>query len=335
MAKESEFGALVVQTGKFLREKYIRDRDFVPRGVRGYRATNYAGLVNKLDGLKDGMMIVVARSNVGKTTFALSLAVDVMTTYLCENEDAPPSVIIYTLDDNRDETTDCLISCLTGLPRDTVDRSRQGDADKEELISKAYDTVIDLVNNGYLDIVCLDDIQTWSNLIADIERQYERNPRLIVFIDGISQIEYDKKTKRLESNENKSIEMKQLANRLRIPIIITQEPPKTGCPIRPGKDDIAETRRWGFDAKVVIGLSDLDNQVREEIAKSEGMAKIYPEIVISVEKNKWSSFKSFFFARLITSRVKIDMIPFSGEMLARKLDFEYGSRPRKGSNTNG
>lgn len=324
---DSDFGARAVRFADDLRKKYLSDKDYVPRGVRGYRATEYAQLVDKLDGLKSGMMIIVARSNVGKTTFAISLAMDVLKTYI--GEDIRPSIVLYTLDDNKDETIPCLVSCLSGISRNVVDRSRGGDNDKEQVIEKTYETLIMLAEAGLLDVLELDDIGTWSNLISDIERQHERNPNLIVFIDGISQIEYDKKTQRLESNENKSIELKQLANRLNIPIVITQEPPKT-CPIRPGKDDIAETRRWGFDAKVVIGLSDVDHQVRDEIAKSCGLAKIFPEIVLSVEKNKWSSFKSFFFGRLITSKGRIEILPFDKGMLARKLDFEYNRVPGKG-----
>lgn len=332
MATESEFGAKTVNLAHELREKYQRDRNYVPRGIRGYKANNYSSLVNKLDGLKTGMMIVVARSNVGKTTFALSLAMDVLTSYLGE-ADEMPLVVIYTLDDNKDEIITCLVSYLSGYTRLEVDRSRQGDGDKEEVIAQTYETLAQLSQSGYLDILCFDDILTWGNLVADIQRQYERNHRLIVFIDGISQVEYDKKTKRLESNENKSIELKQLSNRLNIPIIITHETPKM-CPVRPTKEDIAETRRWGYDAKVVIGLSDIDNKVRDEIAKSEGNTYIFPEIVISVEKNKWSAFKSFFFGRLISSRCKIEMLPFDPEKLRRKVDFEFGRAPREGKGKN-
>lgn len=322
---ESKFGVKKIDTAKWLQEKYLRDKQYVPDGtVRGLSCKNYRAITDKLDGIKDGMMIIVAKSNIGKTTLCLSMAVDITDEY-AGREDAP-RVVIYTFDDNMDTITEALISSLVGMTRSTVDRSRRGDTYKEEVIKTGYDVLITAAKDHKFEMISIDEIDTWGALISDIYRQHSINNNCVLFIDGISQIEYDKDTKRLEKNEAKSIELKKIANELKIPIVITQEPPKM-CPIRPTKEDIAETRRWGFDAKVVIAMSDVDDVARD--LSAETGETVYPEIVISVEKNKWSGFKGYFFGRLLTNKSKIELLGYTRELKERKRNYELGKKPKE------
>lgn len=322
---ESNFGAKKINTAADLRDKYLRDKDYVPTGsVRGLSCNQYRQITDKLDGLKDGMMIIIAKSNIGKTTLCLSMAVDLLSGYV--GRDDAPRVVVYTFDDNKETVIEILVSSLSDMTRNTVDRSRHGDDYKEQVIKKSYDILAAFADNDQFEIVSEEEIATWGDFMADIYRQHNINNKCILFIDGISQLEYDKDTKRLEKNEAKSIDLKKIANELKIPIVITQEPPKL-CPVRPTKEDIAETRRWGFDAKVVLAMSDVDDLCREQSAESG--ETVFPEIVVSVEKNKWSSFKGYFFGRLLTNTSKIGLLPHTPEMKKRKIDYELGKKPKE------
>jgi hypothetical protein len=260
------------------------------------------------------------------------MAMDILNKYFEDgSKKEVPKILIYSFDDSKDEVTDALVSFRAGMARWIVDRERYSD-DYEQRVKNAYEELKLLVRGNFLELADLEDIPTWRKLMTDIYEQHQAHKNIVVFIDGISQVEYEGEDKRLERNESKSTEMKKLTNLLQIPVLITQEPPKD-CPVRPTKDHIAETRRWSLDAKLVICLSELDGKVKEEQSRSDSI--IYPEVVMSIEKNKWSPFKGFFFTQLDVTHLRFKQMDLKTmldadrtALLKRKISYELGATKR-------
>ena len=296
--------------------------------ILGYGGIRYKPLIDDLDGIQEGITIVLAQSNVGKTTMLLSMAIDIVENH-CKDA-KPPRVAIYTFDDPLKKCFRNLISCITQIPRKIISRKRVT-PEKEEQVKAGKDALEGLMNAGIVDILCRKNIETWGNFVANVEKQYQINPKLIVVIDGISQIEYDKATKRLESNEAKSSDLKALAARLNIPILLSQEVPK-GNIVRPTKEDVAETRRWCYDADVIICLSNLDNKTRDESVRLN--QKLHQEVVVSIEKSKTGS-TLFHFGLLRNDIYQIEFIKSTPELLIRKNNYEKGIKWELGKDYSG
>lgn len=279
----------------FLQEKYKRDSEKDLYGkLKGYSLWHYKDLSAAIDGWQYGMHCIVARSNVGKTSLLLSLACDLL---LCPQNEV--SIVIYTLDDNKEEAINYVLSFLCDLPRNIVDRKRYKPED-EQIVKMGYEKLEMLSKDGRLDILDFSEVSKWSDILSDIRRRKQESPNLCVFIDGFSHAEYSEIPERKAWNAQKSLDLKQLAAELLIPITITCEVPKSAT-YRPKKEDIMESVRFSFDCRLCLCLSAINNE-----AYKTGS---FPTIVIEFDKNKLSSFKGSLFALFKSSRSRFEILP--------------------------
>lgn len=173
--------------------------------------TRYASLDYKLGGglVKTGLYVIGARPGMGKTTVALNLA-----TYIAH---AGKRVLFVSLEMDKTQITTKRVAMWTGISFTALYNGRISDADAERL-GPALDRIgqlpLDVIDEGVGDVA---DLSAFLQLRKDYD---------VVFVDylGIlSPAEEDLQKPRYEQITNISADLKKLAKRLHIPIVVLSQ----------------------------------------------------------------------------------------------------------------
>ena len=276
----------------FLDKKYENDKKRIATGgIRGYKLNTYHSIAKKLHGIQEGIMSIIAKSNIGKTAFETSLGLDLIES----NPDL--SVAFYTFDDSKDKIIDNLISNMTSISKAKVNCNWNRTQEQDAAIREAYNILKMYSDDGRLDIKEFNEIKHIDDLLVDVREKHSWNPNLVVIIDGIALLGTSEKNI-IESENHKSMEFKHICNELKIPIILTLELPKNAFH-RPTRDDGKNSGRYAYDAQVVLCISEVDEKHKEQ--------NIEPALLMDFDKNKFGS-KFTEYALLVGEYARYDMI---------------------------
>lgn len=287
----------LTNTKIFLDEYFSTTSQFEPiKGCIGYSLDRYSLISEKINGIQSGMHCIVAKANIGKTTFLTCLAMDVLFSNIPHK---PVKILFYTFDDTKEDITQNIWAYLSNyeklqgnagitVHKDEVVKKRHI-PQKEVIISKSHDALMAFVDRKYFKLRDIDDCGTFESMMSDICLEYSADDRIMVFVDGLANVmvETIKSENKVAQNDHKSLEIKKLCNALNIPVIITCEVPKSAG-YRPVKEDIKESVRYSFDAKVIICLSPVNDDAFKTRAN--------PVVMMHFDKNKRGGFKGSVFA---------------------------------------
>ena len=173
--------------------------------------TNFTSLDCKLGGglVKTGLYIIGARPGMGKTTVALNLA-----TYIAH---AGKRVLFVSLEMDKTQITTKRVAMWTGISFTALYNGRISDADAERLgpaLDRIEQLPLDVIDEGVGDVADL-------SAFLQLRKNYD-----VVFVDylGIlSPAEEDLQKPRYEQITNISADLKKLAKRLHIPIVVLSQ----------------------------------------------------------------------------------------------------------------
>lgn len=260
----------------FLEKKNIKDAQTVPeKGVKGLHLNWYQTICMMIDGIKSGYYLIGAHSNVGKTCFLSSLAMDVLKTHKAEIP-----IVFYTFDDTVEEIVNAMVAFLSKLPRNTIDRQRKSKMD-EVTIQGVYKFLINAAHKNKFAIKSFDQIANFYELEKDIKNNLEVDHKTVFFIDGPNNLPG------LESESLRVTHIRRSGLILKLaqhcPIFMTHELRKINDKRRPTREDFNESGKYAFDSDVCILLSPEDEAL---FKKQQNM-----NVIFDIDKNKNSAYK--------------------------------------------
>lgn len=280
-------------------EKYYQ-QSYHRSGLLGYKLTGeFKTLQNRMDGIQQGMFLLGAIANVGKTMFLINLARSLITA------NSEVMVIFVSIDDNFRKIYNRMLAIEAGMEINEaanigqriinndrlteVERSRKKEKirDAKVKVDKLLEKFILLDENDGTSIEYIKEV---------VERVYAINPNIILIVDNFHKI---RTSNHSENSKMKftylSEEMKALTNRFEICTLMTVELRKLNHDNAPSPDDLKETVDLHYDCDVAWFLhSDVERNKESEryvTMESNGFEKEYPVVDLLVSKNKTSDFK--------------------------------------------
>lgn len=277
--KGVETSATSVPFDKELEEQFLLDDTRDPNKLLGFPLTKFKELAGHVDGLQPGFYLLGAESNIGKTAVLTNMCLDVLET----NPDV--SVMYFSLDDSRKYTAYRFLSIMTQLSINDTHK-QQADPVKAKSLNDGRNNLIELVRSGRLMVKDTSEIYTAEQLVGDI-KEYKDKSNLVVFIDGLYNLEVGDKFKGgiREENIERARQVKQLVDTYRIPILTTGELRKKtkeeGKDKAPTVHDLMETGKFAYNANVVWLLYGKADELKSE----------EPTLTLEYVKNKLSDYK--------------------------------------------
>lgn len=266
----------------FLKDKQAKDRNRTA-GLLGYGLNKFSQIAKDLDGVQAGLYVIGAYTNVGKTALLSNLFLD-----LVESNKEITGLYI-SLDDSRNVISNRLLSILSGLSINTVQKKPQY-PDEAKNLEDTYKKLLTLIAENRIDLKDIAEITNINILEAVVSNTFKNNNKMFVCIDGLYNLDLGKATK---GKREEAIELangiKKLVDTYNIPILCTGELRKPaeskGRATTPSIDDLMETGKLAYNSNLVWVLYPED---REKF-------KTEPEPILrlSYDKNKLSHYKGY------------------------------------------
>jgi len=240
----------------------------------GYKLAKFNALCSNIDGLQAGFYLISAATNVGKTAFICNLALD------CIESNENTTVIYFSLDDSRSIIVNRMIAIKSGISINKVQDAKTISNDLK--INEAYQFLVD--NN--IDIVDSEEIRDIIQLEKKIRLEYKCNKNLIVFIDGLYNLDVKSNSTMIRDvNIERANQIKRIVDIYQIPIIMTGELLKSKDKSEPSLSSIMESGKYIYNSNLILLLHDKTGT--NQAGKSEPTYNI--ELLYA--KNKLSHFK--------------------------------------------
>ena len=167
-----------------LQEKCIRDTSNTNNALLGYNLSQFNNLALYLDGIQQGLYIIGAETNIGKTSFMINLFLDLL------RSNPTVSGLFISLDDNFDTIVSRMLAILSNLEINMVQKPcRLSSDDRIELTLKGYCVLDKLGKEKRLEIKDSSELSTAYDLEKIMKQYSSENKNLVVFIDGIHSLE--------------------------------------------------------------------------------------------------------------------------------------------------
>lgn len=182
-----------------------KEADFIPSGSKA--------LNGFIDGFSKGRFyIIAARAGVGKTAVALNLLWGLP---------KETKAVFYSLEMTEEEILGRLASLSTGLPHSRI--KAKADPETSQVLARDFYPYFDGENKKHLEIIQPKRALTMADLRAELTKRKEDGNLDIVFIDQFDKIAASKemaKASEYERFTKHSIELKQLALELEVPLVL-------------------------------------------------------------------------------------------------------------------
>ncbi|MBW1803889.1 MAG: hypothetical protein JRJ85_24550 [Deltaproteobacteria bacterium] len=279
---------------KHLMDKFNRDVGRDPNKLLGYELTKFENLARNIDGVQPGFYVVAADTNVGKTGFLCNLILDLIDS----NKDL--TGVFFSLDDSREIIVNHLLSIITGIPLNQVQRP-QGMDRNQRMIREAYDYLTEMAIENRMFILDTTEIKNIDDLEFEIKRRM--NSKLFVAIDAIYNLDMNPDgTGQKRAGVERANRLKALVDKYKIPIICTGELIKSKEKIRtnapPTINDLRDTEKFIYNANLILLMYPKNWENFNE--ENE------PCLVVKYEKNKLSYFRGNEFLRFHRNTSRIE-----------------------------
>jgi len=281
--------------------KYEREFAKASSCLLGHALRRFSCLTRALNGLQQGLYIVGAETNIGKTAFMTNLFLDAIQS----NDDVKG--IYFSFDDNKDTIINRFLAILTSLDINQVQSPKSlTPLLGTTLLDIGYDYLKKLAQSNRLAIYDMNDVNNFEEVTNIIEQS--KNNNLVVCIDGIYNLSTNVPINSIrEDNIFRANKLKAFVDSYKIPVIATVEVRKKDSKyhhnLRPTMHDIMETSKFGYNAHVVFMLHPESIQEFKE--------QDNPSIIITVEKNKLSAF---------TGTHRFKFLKAKGYMVCEEID---------------
>ncbi len=230
-------------------QELIDDHRAKKRSYLGLQ-TNFPILMEKLNGFQKEFYLITGGVGMGKSTFATQLAWDLV----CLNPEL--TVLYFSLDLNRLDTTAKIVSQAVELPIDYVKNPYSARPDFEEKRSRGLKTVSDMSSR-----LILVDESNGRQFIDDIKKhvkrtRLEKGGEVAVIIDPLFKVLL-RNQQQMSFNERCNLlssELKSLAAVEGVTVIATAGLPKAISNRRPVKEDLEEIMGLLYDPYAVFFL---------------------------------------------------------------------------------
>lgn len=256
-----------IELKEILAESFERLEEFMKRGshLRGV-PTGYADLDNKLAGLQDSNLIVLAaRPGVGKSTFALNIAMSVAT------KDKMP-VGFFSLEMSKEELVDRLLVGQADIDAWRLKTGRLSDEDYKSLTEAMGELSEAPIYFDDTPGISIFEMRTKARRL-----KIEKNIKLLI----VDYLQLADAGKRFDSRVNEvsfvSQGLKNLARELRIPVIALSQLSRAVEQRGTRKPQLADLRESGAieqDADVVMFLYSEDDS-EDLLDQSKKLIKLY------------------------------------------------------------
>jgi replicative DNA helicase len=274
----------------------------------GYKLPNFPGIEERLEGLDEGLYLLAAESNMGKSAVMLELLKDAC---MCEENNL--FGIYYSLDDSKSDIIPRVISSMKMIPisvaakpkryQNFIDEGVEGSSIYEEMLQKREEGLEELMNTASnFMIEDSERIKTAEDMLAHMKKMQiyikaiNPNANIIVAIDAVDDIKFANKYFGNTTDRHAEIAktIKDWSTSLHIVIFGARHLSKLKQNRRPVLDDLKDSNEYVYEASVVWLLYN-------DVSKNKQAAKIYntveetsgkqPIIELDWAKNKKSSYK--------------------------------------------
>lgn len=305
-AKGEPAGKKAPETAAEIRNRTKAEAEARTHNLIGLEFEGFPFFTKLTDGLQNGLYLIPARTNIGKTAF-----LSAFTYAILKNVENSPAVMVFSLDDSKEDFYFRLLSQCSGLPINDLKLPRTRIVTDEDIAKRNHGYEALSAFDDRFSLFDIDDIhppQRSSKTAFDVlenmvKRQHTAaaGKPFVLWIDGLHNLDVgsESQDKRAE-NIDRAQKVQELADVLKIPIVCTVETRKPTVQEvlsnRPNKglDDIMESGKYAFNASVVFKLTTLP----------EGLLGIKePESVVCLTfaKNKRSGYKGDLFFRFNTN----------------------------------
>lgn len=264
-------------------------------GVEAYKFNLFREFQDHVDGnWRDNALLCIGGSpNTGKTTLLCNMAIDLI------NSNPDVCIIMDSIDDEAELIFTRLISIISSSAFGPIELNAFRNPNKfmnkyndlMEAHSYGYEKLKTLVKDGRLKIYDSrhgKNVNTIRSLMISHKNTSDRQG--IFMLDNFHKLEGSERSE-IEKN---SSDIKDLSQEFSIPVWTTMEYKKFDRPREPNNNDLKESGKMEYDAKLVLHLHN-DVHIFKEKSKAfylnESTRSIYPIIKAIFGKNKLNSYK--------------------------------------------
>ena len=264
---------------QFLAEKQVRDAKRKPGEVLGYALNEFPAIASAMSGIQNGLILIGADPNTGKTMLLVNLAVDLL------NSNPRARILFYTLDDTRETIVNRFLAKLSQIEINDVQTMLEGAA--QATLSNAYSWMTQM-STERLDIVQLTEGLTMTS-IQDRVRRHPHKENLVLLIDGIYNIPLVRSyTNIREENIGRANGLKSTTKIFNIPLIGTAELRKRTQEEANRRQrtlhDLMESAKYAYNADAILLLTPADEMESFRVQEE-------PYVNLTFEKNKLSGYR--------------------------------------------
>ena len=268
-------------------EEWAWNRDRLLGLSMGWKDTT-----NYFDGLQNSFYLLVGDTNVGKSSFCLQLATNLIT-----SNESKVFVLYFSIDDNTRKVIPRLLANYSGVdinvvsnPKYRIQHNEDLDEDQRMILAERRDNAVNTIRDMVASSWSIKDVSDGYTLeyFARMVRIYKKiagDKQLVVFIDNLHKMGLEKKTNESRDKWTDISEgLKRLVSLYDIPIFCTVE------------------RRKGSSTSRKAPKEDM------KLFHIVDGSKVLPVVRARVEKNKTSGFKGNLFYKFYPSIAKFDEV---------------------------
>lgn len=265
-------------------------------------------LTEKLDGLQNGLILVAAEENVGKSAFVLSLALNVI-----KANPRKVFVLYFGLDLNNRTLVARSLANISGLPINACSRPKThplmlSNDENVKKRSEAENYLMSLNDSFSIkDENHIRSIEEMERLIKVYRKAYP-DKQILTIVDSLNKINASTKRDTRDLYMYISDRLKKWSTWFDIPVIAISELRKLSHPgARPTNDDIKEVSDLKYDANVTLLLyNELHSRRTHENVFVDKNSVVQPIVEVTVYKNNLSDFKGTLYYKFYTNICRVE-----------------------------
>jgi len=275
-------------------------------------------LTAKMEGLQNALYLVAGRSNIGKSTFCLEMAHNV----IMHNPDKV-FVLYFSIDDNTNKVLPRILASHSGIEinvlSNPIHKIRNNDAittEQSAMLEQKRDEAVHhlrwLSNQWVVKDVGEGRSLEYMEKVIRMYKTIAKDKQLVVFIDNLHKMTTETGGKETRDKFTHISEgLKRIINTYDVPLVATAEIRKMQDRLTwPTEEDIKETIDLTYDADAVFCLHNehtmLEDSTKTKLYHVTDEGIVLPVIGLWARKNKLSEFKGRTYYKFYPSLARVE-----------------------------